>query len=310
MVEFMTLKVREALQSDVGLGRARIDAKSRLALGLVVGDIVEILGSKRSAAKLLPLSKEREGRRVLRVDGVMRRNFGASIGDKVKVRKAEVFPAERVTIAPIISEGHKISFGEGIESSVKRGLLKRPLTQGDVVIVPGISLIGGTLPFMVVKVVPDGIVQVRETTTFELSDRPARESGELVPDYLNFRHALVLVRDLERSLAFYETLLGFEAASVEQGSVRSRVRLSSPNGTSTITLRVTDSTEAFRPSQGVVLYFEVEALDPLLDRLRAAGTAIVQSPEVVDVGRIEALVRDPDGHLVGLFSARRGPLGT
>src|SRR5947209_20393009 len=84
--------------------------------------------------------QEDEGKGIIRIDGLVRRNVGVSLGDKVEVRKAEVLPAERITIAPIISEGHKISFGQGIENFVKRGLLKRPLNKGDVVIVPGIAL--------------------------------------------------------------------------------------------------------------------------------------------------------------------------
>ena len=152
MPERVVLKVAEAPQSDVGLGRARVDTKTRMALGVDVGEIIEIIGKKSTAAKLFRVTQEDEGKGIIRIDGLVRRNVGVSIGDKVEVRKADVFPAERVTIAPIISEGHKISFGQGIENFVKRGLLKRPLTKGDVVIVPGIALMGGALPFMVIKV--------------------------------------------------------------------------------------------------------------------------------------------------------------
>ncbi|HLA46875.1 MAG TPA: CDC48 family AAA ATPase [Thermoplasmata archaeon] len=175
----MILKVAEAPQSDVGLGRARVDTKTRMTLSVDVGEIIEIIGKKSTAAKLFRVMQEDEGKGILRIDGLVRRNVGVSIGDKVEVRKAEVFPAERVTIAPIISEGHKISFGQGIENFVKRGLLKRPLTKGDVVIVPGIALMGGALPFMVIKVMPKGVVQIVDDTIIEMKEEPVRE-GEVL----------------------------------------------------------------------------------------------------------------------------------
>src|SRR3989449_3800763 len=125
--------------------------------------------------------QEDEGKGIIRIDGLVRRNVGVSLGDKVEVRKAEVLPAERITIAPIISEGHKISFGQGIENFVKRGLLKRPLTKGDVVIVPGIALMGGALPFMVIKVMPKGVVQIVDDTIIEMKEEPVREGEVLTP---------------------------------------------------------------------------------------------------------------------------------
>jgi len=197
VVEKIILKVAEAPQSDVGLGRARIDTKSRLALGVDVGDIVEITGKKNSAAKLFRVMQEDEGKGIVRVDGLVRRNIGVSIGDKVEVRKAEVFSAERITIAPIISEGHKISFGQGIENFVKRGLLKRPLTKGDVVIVPGIALMGGALPFMVIKVTPKGIVQITEETVVDMKEEPVRE-GEVLTATVTYEDIGGLKEELQK----------------------------------------------------------------------------------------------------------------
>ncbi len=171
----VVLKVMEASEADVGKGWARVDAAARSTLDVKEGDVVGIVGKKATAARLHRLTQEDEGKGIVRVDGLVRRNLGVSIGDKVEVRKAEVLPAERVTIAPIISEGHKISFGQGIENFVKRGLLKRPVTKGDVVIVPGIALMGGALPFMVINVVPKGVVQVTEGSIIDLREEAVRE---------------------------------------------------------------------------------------------------------------------------------------
>jgi len=185
VTEKVVLKVAEAPQSDVGLGRARVDTKTRMALGLDVGEIVEVVGKKSTAAKIFRVMQEDEGKSIIRIDGLVRRNVGCSIGDRVEVRKAEVLTAERVTIAPIISEGHRISFGQGIENFAKRGLLKRPLMKGDVVIVPGIALMGGALPFMVVKTNPKGVVQIHDDTIIEMKEEPVRE-GEVLTSAITY----------------------------------------------------------------------------------------------------------------------------
>jgi len=199
--EKVQLKVAEAPQSDVGLGRARVDTKTRVALGVDVGEIIEIVGKKSTAAKLFRVMQEDEGKGIIRIDGLVRRNVGVSLGDKVEVRKAEVFQGERVTIAPIISEGHKISFGQGIENFVKRGLLKRPVSKGDVVIVPGIALMGGALPFMVIKTQPKGIVQIHDDTIIEMKEEPVREGEVLTPtvtyeDIGGLKEELMKVREM------------------------------------------------------------------------------------------------------------------
>jgi transitional endoplasmic reticulum ATPase len=173
----VVLKVLEAPESDVGLGRARVDTKTRLALGVDVGEVVEIVGKKRTAAKLFRMMREDGGKGIIRVDGLVRRNLGVDIGDEVQIRKAVIQPGQRVTIAPVIGEGHMISFGQGIERFVKQGLLKRPVTKGDVVIVPGIALMGGALPFMVIEVMPEGVVQIVDDSVIEMKEEPVRESG-------------------------------------------------------------------------------------------------------------------------------------
>ncbi|MCL4347316.1 MAG: hypothetical protein M1117_05315, partial [Candidatus Thermoplasmatota archaeon] len=57
MSEGVTLKVARAHhQSEVGLGRARIDTATRKELQIEVGDIIEIIGKRRTAAKVFRAS--------------------------------------------------------------------------------------------------------------------------------------------------------------------------------------------------------------------------------------------------------------
>ena len=105
-----TLKVAEALQEDVGHARARIDTQTRMELGIDVGDIVEIKGSKVTAAIVWRMkNQEDEGKGKIRIDGLLRQNAGVSIGDKIVLRKAETAPAEKITLAPMI-QGQRIRF--------------------------------------------------------------------------------------------------------------------------------------------------------------------------------------------------------
>ena len=180
--EGLELKVARAHhQSEVGLGRARIDTLSRKELGLDVGEIIEISGSKKTAAKVFRASHEDEGKGIIRIDGMIRGNAGVSIGEKVIVRKAEVGNAQKILVAPKIPEGKKVKFGQGVEELFKRGLLNRAVTKGDEIIIPNIALMGGFLPFVVVATSPQGIVQITELTQLSVKTEPVEMTEILRP---------------------------------------------------------------------------------------------------------------------------------
>ena len=82
MSKGVTLKVERAQsQSDVGLGKARIDTKTRLALGVEVGHVVEVIGKKTTAAKIYRLLHEDEGKGLIRMGNLLRQSAGVSPGD-------------------------------------------------------------------------------------------------------------------------------------------------------------------------------------------------------------------------------------
>lgn len=177
----MMLKVEEALRQDVGYGRGRLDGETRLNLSLAPGDIIEIEGSRLTAAAVWRAHPNDEGKRIIRMDSLMRKNAGIGIGDKVRVRKANIKPASSIVMAPAISKGQKIQFGSGIENLVKRGILKRPVINGDRIIVPGIALFGNSLPFGVAKTDPKGVVMVSEETEIIVKEEPLEVEELKVP---------------------------------------------------------------------------------------------------------------------------------
>jgi len=175
--ESITLKVAEALQDEVGYGRGRLDTVTRNELGLSIGDIVEIHGRRRdpTVAIVWRARTEDEGKGIVRVDGLIRNNAKVNLGDKVEVKKAQVKPAQKVVLAPMMDQSGRVQFGPGIEEVILRGLNRRPLTKGDVVIVPGLTLMGGRLPFAVTVVQPKGIIQIQADTVIQVHEDPVKE---------------------------------------------------------------------------------------------------------------------------------------
>ena len=95
-----TLKVAEALsQREIGQGIARIDPNVMSELGLNEKDIIEINGSKKTAAIVLP-SQTDIGLGIIRIDGLVRKNSGATIGGEVTIKKAKAVEAKKVVLAP------------------------------------------------------------------------------------------------------------------------------------------------------------------------------------------------------------------
>jgi transitional endoplasmic reticulum ATPase len=178
MADSFTLRVARAHhQSEVGLGRARIDSKTRKQLGVEVGDFIEIAGKRTTAAKIFRASQDDEGKGIIRIDGMIRSNAGVSIGEKVSVIKADSQPASKIVVAPKIPQGKRVRFGQGVENLFKKGLMNRPLVKGDEIIIPNIALMGGYLPFMVTATTPNDVVVVGEHTELVVKTEPMEMVG-------------------------------------------------------------------------------------------------------------------------------------
>ena len=171
--EEVLLKVSEAFQQDVGYGRARIDHQTRLELDLSIGDVIELEGTKTTASVVWRAHPTDEGKRIIRIDNLTRKNAGSGLGDRVKIRKADVKVAKSITLAPLLPEGQKIRLGGGIENFIKKGLLKRPVSKDDAVIIPNYAFLG-TLPFVIIHTSPTGIVLIYEDTIINIKEEAAK----------------------------------------------------------------------------------------------------------------------------------------
>jgi len=177
----IALKVNQAYPSDSGRGIARLDPDAMLKLRISPGDIIEIEGKRTTVAKVWRAPKRDWGREIIRIDRFIRENAGVSVGDTVKVRKADYRSARVVIIAPLRKMEFKF-YGMDIGDYLKHQLLKRPLVEGDLIPIVGAPALAGfgkygqaqALLFVAVKTEPKGVVIIDETTRVVYRDRPAK----------------------------------------------------------------------------------------------------------------------------------------
>ncbi len=165
----LRLRVHEALQKDIGKKIARIDRQSMKKLGVSTGDFLRIEGPKGVVVAVTwPLHAEDEGRDIIRIDGYLRKSLGVGIGDYVNVYKAaRVEPAGKVVLAPT----EEIRFGRDFVEYVKNFLEGKPVSRGEIVIIPVFE----GIPLVVVSTQPAQIVYVTRNTEVEIRPKPVRE---------------------------------------------------------------------------------------------------------------------------------------
>ena len=190
----------KAIPSDVGHGRARVPFDNEL--NLKPGDIVEIAGEQSTAAIVWRCRPEDANLGVIRIDGIIRKNAGVSLGDRVTITKVETQPCERLVLSPVMAKQQKVRFGPGIEGFARRGLNKRPVVAGDRIFIPGMTLFAEALPFAIVSTNPKGIVQVLPDTEIIIKEDAVdeEEAGQIqtisYEDIGGVGEALVRIREM------------------------------------------------------------------------------------------------------------------
>ncbi|MFH1801852.1 MAG: CDC48 family AAA ATPase [archaeon] len=200
------LKVVESLQDDVHKGVARIDPQLMRDLGLARGDIISIKGGRETLAIVDRAYPADVGENIIRIDGLIRKNSKVSVGEQVEVKKANVKPATKITIAPA-QPGITV---QADPEMLRNGLLGRPLTKGDIISLGGVQRRrdlmsegfpdifgdlqdlfnqGGGLPgnfqqirFVVVNTAPSQPCFINEDTEVVLNPKAVEISDESIPD--------------------------------------------------------------------------------------------------------------------------------
>ena len=168
-----TLRVADALQRDVGRGIARIDPKVVQELGLTSGDVVQIIGKRKTNALCWPAHEQDHGKGIVRIDGYLRNNAGVSIDDKVTIRKIDAKIAERLTLAP--TEPLRIVGGEEYLSQLLEG---RVLSRGDYV---PINIMGRTVNLVVTNTSPPAEAVIVTEGTEVLVGEQVKEPIRAIP---------------------------------------------------------------------------------------------------------------------------------
>ncbi|MBN3037666.1 MAG: CDC48 family AAA ATPase [Candidatus Diapherotrites archaeon] len=168
-MEELKLKVQEAMQNDVGRGILRIDDETRAALKLMSGDIVQVKGKSETAGIVWQSYPQDEGKKIIRMDGIIRQNADVSIGDFVAIEKLEPKPAKKIVLAPT----RPVRFSPGFEEYAKKRLIGRPINKGDRIL---IGVFGTSLVMITTNTAPKGIVQIAEETELELKTEPVKEA--------------------------------------------------------------------------------------------------------------------------------------
>jgi len=209
----MEVKVSEALIDDVGKGWARLHPQDLQALGAVLGDLIEITGKKKTVARVTGALGQSSERKIIQIDGIIRANAQANVGEKVEIKKVPRKTADTIVLYPLERNSPLPSETE-LEHFAKI-LQGYPVLLGDRINIP---LFGGKDRFFRIEATsPSGSLIINAQTKFVLQ-RPdyAGEGAPLVSyeDIGGLDKELRLVREMvELPLHYAEVFerLGIEA---------------------------------------------------------------------------------------------------
>ncbi|MBI2951956.1 CDC48 family AAA ATPase [bacterium] len=158
----LKLRVTEGLGKDVGRALVRVGPEDLRALQAQIGDIVEVVGKRRTVGKVMPAYKEQRDQSRIQMDGITRQNAGAGLDEFVLVRRVPALPAQRVTLVPAgitptdrdleyiggLLDGLPLLEGDRIRTALFGGRsadfrVEATGPQGPVVIVPATRLVIG-----------------------------------------------------------------------------------------------------------------------------------------------------------------------
>ncbi|HXH11744.1 MAG TPA: CDC48 family AAA ATPase [Alphaproteobacteria bacterium] len=160
----LVLRVIEARPEDTGRGIAKLAPEDLDALGLAIGDMVSLMGKRRTVAKAMRTYVKDTNKGFIALDQVLRANAQTAIGEQVTVQKIQVQTAQRVALTPLSAVPATVTDDELRE--LLRLLEGLPVATGD-------KLRPNTAgfknwEFAVAETVPDGAVVIRAGTTLTI----------------------------------------------------------------------------------------------------------------------------------------------
>jgi len=160
--ESLQLRVVESKQRDVGKRRARISHEVMGTLEIAPGDVIELVGKRRTVASAWPADEDDIDKDVIRIDGQTRKNASVALNDLVTVGKIDVKSAKSIVLLPM---GGKIAVDREFCEFVKNRLKGFPLIEGDEI---SVVILGNSMDFKVQRVVPKGIIRIESSTKLNI----------------------------------------------------------------------------------------------------------------------------------------------
>jgi transitional endoplasmic reticulum ATPase len=153
------LRVAEAKHRDVGKRRARIDSLSMSKLAIKPGEVVELIGKRRTPVTVWLAEPQENGRDLIRIDGQTRKNVGVGINDMLTVRKIRSKVAKSVFLLPV---GHNTAnIDPQFRDFVRNRLTGYPIREGDEI---SVGVLGNSIDFVIKKTVPGTISRIERST--------------------------------------------------------------------------------------------------------------------------------------------------
>lgn len=189
----LRLKVSEALGRDVGRALARMDPADIKALGVEIGDILEIVGKRRTVCKVMPAYKDDRGGARVQMDGVSRGNAEVALEDIVTVRKVAAQPALRIVLSPTA-----VGFSDRDLQYIGTRLDGLPVLEGDRI--RGTLFGSRSMDFLVKKTEPKGPVLIAPTTLLTVGPArtEARTTGAVGRPSFSYEDVGGLKREVQR----------------------------------------------------------------------------------------------------------------
>ncbi len=168
----LVLRVIDARPEDIGRGIAKLAPEDLETLGLAIGDMISLMGKRRTVAKAMRTYVKDTNKGFIALDQVLRANAQTALAEQVTVQKIGVQTAQRVVLSPVSAVPAKVSDEE----------LKELLR-----LLEGLPVVGGdrlrpntagfkNWEFSVVETIPEGAVVIRTGTT--LAVKPAPEAAQ------------------------------------------------------------------------------------------------------------------------------------
>jgi len=192
----LTLRVAEASQRDFGRGIARIDPQNMKKMDVQTGDVIQITGKKKTAAKVMPTYPENRGKDLIQIDGIIRNNVFVGIGDSVYIGRIHAEKAEKIVLASLEQDQPWLK-GEKNTDHMKKLLEGLPLVKGDQL---RLNLLGTSASFIVARIKPNSTAVIVQSTTEIMINEKAMETerkiGAIYEDVGGLNEQIQRIREM------------------------------------------------------------------------------------------------------------------